>query len=213
MSEIDEPRPENRVFDYVRQCPIFERLDPEVVRLISTGMELGEAPELGFERILLAEQEHEGFDLLVAGKGGTVRLDATEEAGGWFISVSDNGQGISEKDMKQLFTPFFTTKEVGKGSGLGLPSVYGFAKQSGGHLTIESTLGEGTAARFYLPRAALQPEERSREPRAEMPKGKGETILLVEDSSDMRQGLNRIMRFCRPVLGSGLLMCQPQSAT
>ena len=69
------------------------------------------------------------------------------------ISVSDNGEGMTEEVVARAFDPFFTTKPVGQGSGLGLSQVYGFARQSGGTATIESTLGVGTAVRILLPRA------------------------------------------------------------
>jgi PAS domain S-box-containing protein len=70
------------------------------------------------------------------------------------VTVSDNGDGMSEDVLEQVFAPFFTTKEVGKGSGLGLSMVYGFVRQSGGHVRVSSTLGRGTVMKLYLPRAS-----------------------------------------------------------
>ncbi len=67
------------------------------------------------------------------------------------ISIGDTGQGIAEPDLPKVFDPFFTTKKVGKGTGLGLSMVYGFVKQSGGHIAIESEKGRGTTVRIYLP--------------------------------------------------------------
>src|SRR5271155_3809129 len=69
------------------------------------------------------------------------------------ISLADTGTGMSEDIRSRAFEPFFTTKDVGKGTGLGLSMVYGFAKQSGGTVTIDSEIGNGTTFRIYLPRA------------------------------------------------------------
>ena len=80
------------------------------------------------------------------------RLTEADELGRWearpgeyvVLRVGDSGSGIPPADLERVFEPFFTTKEIGKGSGLGLSMVYGFAKKSDGHVTIESTAGEGT---------------------------------------------------------------------
>ena len=66
------------------------------------------------------------------------------------IAVTDNGEGISEEDLPQIFDPFFTTKGIGAGTGLGLSMVYGFVKQSNGHITVASTKGDGATFRIYL---------------------------------------------------------------
>jgi signal transduction histidine kinase len=69
------------------------------------------------------------------------------------IAVSDTGCGMSEDVRRRAFEPFYTTKAVGKGSGLGLSMVYGFVQQSGGSIAIESAVGRGTTVRLFLPRA------------------------------------------------------------
>jgi PAS domain S-box-containing protein len=103
------------------------------------------------------------------------------------ISVSDIGVGMSPDVLERCFDPFFTTKEVGKGSGLGLSMVYGFVRQSGGYVSIDSTLGCGTVVRIYLPRSYEELDERSdRAAAISVPRGAGETVLVVEDNVDMR---------------------------
>jgi signal transduction histidine kinase len=70
------------------------------------------------------------------------------------VSVTDTGTGMPPEVLARVFEPFFTTKDVGKGSGLGLSQVYGFARQSGGHLRLESAPGEGTTVTIFLPAVA-----------------------------------------------------------
>jgi PAS domain S-box-containing protein len=104
------------------------------------------------------------------------------------IFVTDTGSGMSAEIIAQAFEPFFTTKDIGQGTGLGLSQVYGFIKQSGGHVKIYSEIGEGTTVRLYLPRyagaeAALDQTVEAREP----PRGQGESVLVVEDDPDVRE--------------------------
>jgi PAS domain S-box-containing protein len=98
------------------------------------------------------------------------------------ISVIDNGVGMSEQTLSRAFDPFFTTKGPGRGTGLGLSMVYGFVKQSGGHVRLLSSPGAGTAAKIYLPRSLqkAQPAEPARA-LGNDPRGNGEVILVVED--------------------------------
>lgn len=83
------------------------------------------------------------------------------------ISVADTGQGMDEASRRRAFEPYFTTKEAGKGTGLGLATCLGIARQAGGAIAIESTPGQGTTVRLYLPRAAREPEVPSAPPRPE----------------------------------------------
>jgi len=104
------------------------------------------------------------------------------------IAVNDTGQGIAAAVLPSVFEPFFTTKAVGKGSGLGLSMVYGFAKQSGGHVQIQSEVGVGTTVRLFLPRARR--EVLVAEVGAvgvAQPRTHNEKVLVVEDNPDVRR--------------------------
>src|SRR5262249_52787889 len=110
-------------------------------------------------------------------------------AAGDYVSliVTDTGVGMPPNVLEHAFEPFFTTKDVGQGSGLGLSMVYGFAKQSGGHVTIASEVGRGTSVSLYLPRAASKAvAETAAPPRAQEPRARGESILVLEDDPDVR---------------------------
>ena len=102
-------------------------------------------------------------------------------------SVSDNGQGMTPEILRRVFEPFFTTKPVGQGTGLGLPMVYGFMKQSNGHISIYSEPGRGTTVRLYLPRSAGGGVRSDADLQAAPALSSGqELILIVEDNPDMR---------------------------
>jgi CheY-like chemotaxis protein len=104
------------------------------------------------------------------------------------IAVSDTGSGMDAETLSRVFEPFFTTKAVGHGTGLGLSQVYGFVRQSGGHVRIYSEVGVGTTVKIYLPRlhgdSAHVPDDVRR--RHAPMHGGDETILLVEDHEDLR---------------------------
>jgi len=102
------------------------------------------------------------------------------------VAVTDTGQGMPAEVLTRVFDPFFTTKPVGKGTGLGMSQVYGFAKQSGGHVKIYSEVGVGTTVKLYLPRQIGAAAAVGR-PRAELaPLGGTEKILVVEDDERVR---------------------------
>jgi signal transduction histidine kinase len=106
------------------------------------------------------------------------------------IAVTDTGAGIAPDILQKVFDPFFTTKAAGKGTGLGLSMVYGFAKQSGGHVRIYSEPNRGTTVKLYLPRhfgVAEQANSRSRKPNMPAPALHDETVLVVEDEASVRQ--------------------------
>lgn len=105
------------------------------------------------------------------------------------LEVIDHGCGMSQEIKAQVFEPFFTTKQTGSGSGLGLSMVYGFVRQSGGRVAIESAPGQGTTVRLQLPRATAAAED-ERTPLVSEPMVSGERLALVlEDEADVRQTL------------------------
>jgi PAS domain S-box-containing protein len=132
-------------------------------------------------------------------QGGTLTIetrnvtrdDHDEEIGsGDFVllSVTDTGVGMTAEVLERAIEPFFTTKRLGQGTGLGLSMVYGFVKQSGGHVKIESTVGHGTKVKLYLPRtdAVALPETTVSDTELAAVSGRDRTILLVEDDAGVR---------------------------
>ena len=106
------------------------------------------------------------------------------------LAVSDTGTGMSQEIIDRAFEPFFTTKDEGQGTGLGLSQVFGWVKQSGGHIKIYSELGHGTTIKLYLPRAEAEAEPKLAKPDLGTPKG-NETILVVEDNPNVRKTVIR----------------------
>ena len=102
------------------------------------------------------------------------------------LAVSDTGSGMSAETLARVFEPFFSTKGEGRGTGLGLSMVYGFVKQSGGHIKIYSEVGQGTTVKLYLPRTRKAAVERTAT-QASAPAGRGQTVLVVEDEQAVRE--------------------------
>jgi signal transduction histidine kinase/ActR/RegA family two-component response regulator len=109
------------------------------------------------------------------------------------ISVHDTGSGIAPEHVPRVFEPFFTTKPPGTGTGLGLSMVYGFVKQSGGHVKVHSEVGRGTAVKLYFPEATGAPALSTPVPDEE-PRGYGEVVLVVEDEPLVRALAVRLLR-------------------
>lgn len=125
---------------------------------------------------------------------GNVRLDQdyadanTEVTPGQYVmlAVTDTGSGMAPEVLEKVFEPFFSTKPEGRGTGLGLSMVYGFVKQSGGHVSIYSEPGHGSTVRLYLPRS-LAEEDRESLPALAPVEGGSETVLVVEDDDAVRE--------------------------
>lgn len=115
-------------------------------------------------------------------------IDGSEITAGDYVvlSVTDDGEGMTKEVLAHAFEPFFTTKDVGQGTGLGLSMVYGFAQQSGGLATIYSEEGQGTTVKLYLPRAPCETDIQEMPQVEAVPRGQGETILVIEDDPQVR---------------------------
>jgi signal transduction histidine kinase/CheY-like chemotaxis protein len=112
------------------------------------------------------------------------------------LAISDSGVGMSKEVLEQAFDPFFTTKEIGEGTGLGLSQVYGFIKQSGGHVKIYSEPGDGTTVKMYLPRlvADIDGTVVAKRDEAAAVGNESEVILVVEDEEDVRAATVTMLR-------------------
>lgn len=138
--------------------------------------------------------------------GGTITIEAANidhdpatssrnlAAGSYvMIAVGDTGIGMTPEVVERAFQPFFTTKDAGQGTGLGLSMVYGFVRQSGGSIEIDSAPGRGSTVRLYLPRGQGAPFHAGPSQLAHGP-ARGETILVVEDRPDVRRLTSRMLR-------------------
>jgi PAS domain S-box-containing protein len=122
--------------------------------------------------------------------------DGDVSAGGPYVllAVVDTGSGMSPEVRAHVFEPFFTTKPRGKGTGLGLPMVYGIVKQSGGFVTVESEPGQGTAVSVFLPSAGVRPEAAPKAPEPPSRIDGNETILLAEDDDGVRHWIHNALQ-------------------
>ncbi len=192
---LDVNRVLNGLSDFLRRA-LGEEISLEIVG--SGGLWLIEADATELETALL-NLAINARDAMTA--GGKVTLEASNsyldeaycrndpdvQPGQYVqIAVTDTGAGMTKEVLERAFEPFFTTKSTGLGTGLGLSQVYGFVKQSGGHVKIYSELGEGTTVKIYLKRSfgAAVPQEdlKSQASRARP----GESVLVVEDDADVR---------------------------
>jgi CheY-like chemotaxis protein len=126
-------------------------------------------------------------------EGGTLSIVTGGDENAAWLKVSDTGTGIPETIRDRIFEPFFTTKEVGKGTGLGLSVAHGIIVAHGGRIDVECPAEGGTTFRFELPLqgpAAVDPAVPAEE---DMPNGRGERVLLVEDDQAAREGLSAIL--------------------
>jgi two-component system cell cycle sensor histidine kinase/response regulator CckA len=174
---------------------------------------LGLSPTLAHTRADAGQLEQVLLNLAVNARdampsGGTLTLTtatvklAEDAAARWghlapgayvTLSVQDTGTGMSPEVQERIFEPFFTTKGPGQGTGLGLSTVYGIVKQSGGHIFVSSEPGGGSLFTIYLPASAPAPEPAPAEPSGAAVQGTSETVLLVEDEDLVRQLTREIL--------------------
>ncbi|SDT20948.1 His Kinase A (phospho-acceptor) domain-containing protein [Pseudomonas asplenii] len=136
----------------------------------------------------------EGGQLLVSTSNQVLDLAFTQSQGRLepgdyvLLQVRDTGCGMPENIISRVFDPFFTTKPIGQGTGLGLSMIYGFSKQSHGHVCIDSTVGQGTSVNLYLPRYSGEPilQDDSLQLLPSSQAAEGETVLIVEDDPAVR---------------------------
>lgn len=130
------------------------------------------------------------------------------------MSITDTGCGIDAQIKEHIFEPFYTTKEVGRGTGLGLSTVYGIVKQSGGHIWVYSEHGKGTTFKIYLPRDFSEAESISRSKKKDKPTTGTETILVVEDEPGVLSLVKRVLEASGYTIhtaangGEALLVCE-----
>jgi nitrogen-specific signal transduction histidine kinase len=197
---------------------VVSNIEPMLRRLIGEDIDLIAKLEPGLGQVKADAGQIEQIILNLAAnardampRGGkliietaNVELDATylrRHAGvepGWYVmlAVSDTGIGMDAATQARIFEPFFTTKAQGQGTGLGLATVYGIVKQSGGHIWVYSELGRGTTFKIYLPR--VHETARAVKPRPgllDMPPG-SETVLVVEDEESVRALTRHILERC-----------------
>ena len=141
----------------------------------------------------------EGGKLFIAAQN--VTLDEVEaalvspraSAGNWVVlSVRDTGEGMDQATIEHIFEPFFSTKGVGRGTGLGLATVYAIVTRSGGFILVESERGQGSVFKVYLPR--VEDQAKSQLPELCAARGEGEVVLLVEDDPAVRSLTARLVR-------------------
>lgn len=192
---------------------VVENVQRMLQRVIGEHIELVTrfAPELGFVKVDPGQIEQILMNLAVNARdamtgGGKLIFETTnielkegfskeqtELPPGSYVllTVTDTGSGIEPQLLQQIFEPFFTTKK-GTGTGLGLSTVYGITKQSGGAISVESEVGVGTTFKIYLPRVEERPAESTAESAATIRPG-NETVLLVEDDAGVRGLTRRIL--------------------
>ncbi|MHB8572824.1 MAG: hybrid sensor histidine kinase/response regulator [Candidatus Dormibacteria bacterium] len=123
-------------------------------------------------------------------EGDSIQIPAGHYA---LLMVADNGEGMDATTARRAFEPFYTTKPKGKGTGLGLATVYGIVRQAQGHLDLETNVGRGTVFRIYIPATTVRPSQAPSTRDDAVVEDGGETILLVEDEDAVREFTRRIL--------------------
>jgi len=168
-------------------APRSVHADPNMLTqvLLNLAINARDAMPTGGSLIIQTSVRHAAEADVSAADGGTEREYVC-------LSVRDSGQGIAPADLPHIFEPFYTTKELGKGTGLGLATVYGIVKQHQGFVTVDSQWGRGSTFEVYLPVAFERRSEELVAPIAPV-QGRGELILLVEDEDGVRRVMQTIL--------------------
>ena len=203
-----ERRPINLNFEMERARGMLERTIPKMIDIrLSTGGRLWSvnADPVQMEQIILnlgknaADAMPDGGTLTIETENitldeeyATKHIDA--EPGRYvLVTVSDTGHGMSRETIKHIFEPFYTTKGIGQGTGLGLASAYGIVKSHGGSITCYSEIGQGTVFKIYLPAVEQADEQAETMPEVIEPQGGTETILVVDDEELIRDFASQIL--------------------
>jgi len=134
-----------------------------------------------------------GTTLVDLDDANATRLDVAQSGQHVRLNVEDNGSGMDEATLRRIFEPFFTTKAIGKGTGLGLATVYGIVKQAGGAIDVQSEKRVGSTFCIYLPISTAEPAP-TRQPVVANGAHGGETVLVVEDEDGVRSLVSRVLR-------------------
>jgi two-component system cell cycle sensor histidine kinase/response regulator CckA len=204
----NNPRPLNLNHEIEQAKKILIRTIPKMIEVelvLSEGLAAVNADSTQIKQVLMnlaVNASHampEGGRLAIETKPVTLdeefcRVNLGAIPGDYaMLSVSDTGHGMDPETLTHVFEPFYTTKQVGKGTGLGLAMVYGIVKQHGGYITCYSELGQGTTFRIYLPILVAEKQQLELAPRETLPRGGTETILLVDDEESVRELGKRIL--------------------
>jgi signal transduction histidine kinase len=155
------------------------------------------SPDCGVVNVDRVQLEQVIINLVVNARdampdGGDLTILTAPRAGAVVISVADSGTGIAPELMERIFEPFFTTKPEGRGTGLGLATCYGIVRQSGGEISVQSTVGVGTRFDVALPTVSGDPTEAT-STQAAAQKGRPARVLVVEDDEVVRRATVRIL--------------------
>ena len=189
----------NREVEQARK--LLERTIPKMIEIqidSTYGLDTINADPVQIEQVLLnlggnaADSMPNGGVIAIGTENITVdvnhHVEKLEMTPGRYVllTFSDTGTGMDSKTLEHIFEPFFTTKEIGKGTGLGLASVYGIVKSHGGYITCVSEIGQGTTFKLYFPALEKIRAETEAVIQTDLPRGKGETVLIVDDDVSVR---------------------------
>ena len=201
---LEFSRPQNGQARAVAINDLVLDMDKMLRRVIGEHIELVAAlsPDAGMIHADGAQIEQVIMNLVLNARdaveaGGRITIETSSETIGageyTILSVLDNGVGMDEETRTRIFEPFFTTKGRGKGTGLGMATVYAIVKQAGGEIDVVSAPERGTAIRVYLPRVRPAPSEKGTGPEVVRRQRGTETVLLVEDEDEVRRLVSGVL--------------------